>query len=175
MPAKAWPSMPFCLESSMRRDSERISFSIDSIARRGIASVMTWRISFNSLRNAAIDCSMPSGRCSASIWLVILSRYFSSPEKSGAAAACGAIDDAGGAMAGAIGGAAAGRHRPGCEIVKFALARSDFCNRKIERSGIERRRRAVNLRCRALDRLGLALRVLSDCEVLALRLFRRRV
>ena len=44
--------------SSMRRDSERISFSIDSIARRGIASVMAWRISASSLRKAAIDCSI---------------------------------------------------------------------------------------------------------------------
>ena len=44
--------------SSMRRDSERISFSIDSIARRGIASVMAWRISASSLRKTAIDCSM---------------------------------------------------------------------------------------------------------------------
>ena len=40
MPASAWPSLPFCLVSSMRRDSVRISFSINSIARRGIASVM---------------------------------------------------------------------------------------------------------------------------------------
>ncbi len=85
----------------MRRDSERISFSIDSIARRGIASVMAWRISFNSLRNAAIDCSILSGRCNASIWLVILSRCFSSPEKSGP-------DGGGGAIAGAIGGALRG-------------------------------------------------------------------
>ena len=74
MPARAWLSMPFCLVSSMRRDSERISFSIDSIARRGIASVMAARISVSSPRNAAIDCSIPSGRCSASIWLVILNR-----------------------------------------------------------------------------------------------------
>jgi len=37
---EAWVSLPLCLVSSMRRDSERISFSIDSIARRGIASVM---------------------------------------------------------------------------------------------------------------------------------------
>ena len=40
MPASVWPSLPFWRVSSMRRDSERISFSIDSIARRGIASVM---------------------------------------------------------------------------------------------------------------------------------------
>ena len=40
MPASAWPSMPLCRVSSIRRDSERISFSINSIARRGIASVM---------------------------------------------------------------------------------------------------------------------------------------
>ena len=40
MPASAWSSMPLWRVSSMRRDSERISFSIDSIARRGIASVM---------------------------------------------------------------------------------------------------------------------------------------
>ena len=40
MPASVWPSLPFWRLSSMRRDSERISFSIDSIARRGIASVM---------------------------------------------------------------------------------------------------------------------------------------
>ena len=30
MPASAWPSLPFCLVSSMRRDSVRISFSSDS-------------------------------------------------------------------------------------------------------------------------------------------------
>ncbi len=40
MPASVWPSLPFCRLSSMRRDSERISFSSDSISRRGTASVM---------------------------------------------------------------------------------------------------------------------------------------
>ena len=40
MPASAWSSLPLWRVSSMRRDSERISLSIDSIARRGIASVM---------------------------------------------------------------------------------------------------------------------------------------
>ena len=95
----------------MRRDSERISFSIDSIARRGIASVMAWRISANSLRNAAIDCSIPSGRCSASIWLVILIRWRSSEEKSGPGGAGGAIG--GGAIAGAITGAVGGALRGG--------------------------------------------------------------
>ena len=103
MPASAWLSVPLCRVSSMRRDSERISFSINSIARRGIASVMAWRISASSPRNAAIDCSIPSGRCSASIWLVILKRWRSSEEKSGPG---GAIGESG--MAGAIGGAARG-------------------------------------------------------------------
>ena len=88
----------------MRRDSERISVSIDSIARRGIASVMAWRISVSSTRNAAIDCSIPSGRCSASIWLVILNRWRSSEEKSGPAGAAGAA----GAIAGGVGGALRG-------------------------------------------------------------------
>ena len=45
---------------------------------------------------------MPSGRCSASIWLVILSRWRSSAEKSGPAGVAGA------GMAGAIGGALIG-------------------------------------------------------------------
>ena len=107
MPASAWPSVPLWRVSSMRRDSERISFSIDSIARRGIASVMASRISANSLRNAAIDCSMPSGRCSASIWLVILNRWRSSEEKSGPGGGAGAIGIAG-AMVGAAGGALRG-------------------------------------------------------------------
>ena len=40
MLASAWPSVPLWRFSSMRRASERTSFSIDSIARRGIASVM---------------------------------------------------------------------------------------------------------------------------------------
>ena len=84
----------------MRRASERISVSIDSIARRGIASVMAVRISVSSLRNAAIDCSMPSGRCSASIWLVILNRCRSSEEKSGPEGNAGAI---GGALRAGIG------------------------------------------------------------------------
>ena len=94
MPASAWPSVPLWRVSSMRRDSERISFSIDSIARRGIASVMAARMSASSERNAAIDCSIPSGRCSASIWLVILSRCRSSEEKSGPAGAAGCIGGA---------------------------------------------------------------------------------
>ena len=66
--------MPLCLVPSMRRDSDRISLSIDSIARRGIASVMAARISASSARKAAIDGSIPLGGCSASIWLVILNR-----------------------------------------------------------------------------------------------------
>ena len=94
MPASAWPSVPLWRVSSMRRDSERISFSIDSIARRGIASVMAARMSASSERNAVIDCSIPSGRCSASIWLVILSRCRSSEEKSGPAGAAGCIGGA---------------------------------------------------------------------------------
>ena len=90
--------MPLWRLSSMRRDSERISFSIELIARRGIASVRAARISPSSWRNAAIDCSI-SGRCSDSIWLVILNRCRSSAEKSGAGGG------GGGAIAGAIGGA----------------------------------------------------------------------
>ena len=140
MPASAWPSMPLWRVSSMRRDSERISFSIDSIARRGIASVMAWRISASSLRKAAIDCSIPSGRCSASIWLVILNRWRSSEEKSGPR------------RAGAVGGGAsrrrrrcdrrraARRHLPRRGVVEFALARGDFRDREIERGRAERRR-----------------------------------
>src|ERR1700686_4380527 len=127
----------------MRRDSERISFSIDSIARRGIASVMAWRISASSPRNAAIDCSIPSGRCNASIWLVILSKWRSSVEKSGPAG-----------IAGAIGGAPRGG------VIKFALARSDFCDREVQRPRIERRRGTIDLGRGALDQVGLALRVL---------------
>ena len=111
MPASALASMPFWRVSSMRRDSERISFSINSIARRGIASVMAARISASSLRNAAIDCSIPSGRCSASIWLVILNRWRSSAEKSGPGGGGGAIG--GGAIAGAITGAVGGALRGG--------------------------------------------------------------
>jgi hypothetical protein len=83
MPDRTWPSVPDERVSSMRRCSERISFSIDSIARRGIASVMAWRISASSLRKALIACSVLSGRWSDSIWLVILSRWRSSAEKSG--------------------------------------------------------------------------------------------
>ena len=88
----------------MRRDSERISFSIESIAWRGIASMMAARISPSSWRNAAIDCSI-SGRCSDSIWLVILNRCRSSAEKSGpGGGGSGAIAGATGG-GGAIGGA----------------------------------------------------------------------
>jgi len=83
--ASTWASVPFWRVSSIRRDSERISVSIESIAWRGIASVMAWRISASSLRKVAIDCSTWSGRCSASIWLVILSRCRSSEVKSGPA------------------------------------------------------------------------------------------
>src|ERR1700744_2151829 len=104
-------SIPFCLVSSIRRDRERISFSIDSIARRGIASVSAARISASSLRNVTIDCSIASGR-QASIWLVILIRYGSREEKYGPGVAvpmaaggiaAGGIAAAG--SAGAIGGA----------------------------------------------------------------------
>src|ERR1700687_5899426 len=147
MPARALPSMPLWRVSSMRPDSERISFSIDSIARRGIASVIAWRISVSSLRNAAIDCSIPSGRCSASIWLVILNRWRSSEEKSGAGGAAGAI--VGGALAGVTGGAhrrrAARRYLPRRGSIEFALARSDFRDREIERNRAERRGGTIDL------------------------------
>ena len=105
----------------MRRDSERISFSIDSIARRGIASVMAARISASSLRNAAIDCSVTSGRCNASIWLVILNRWRSSDEKSGPGGGGGD-----GFIAGAVGrlGAIGGALRRG--IARGATLSSSF-------------------------------------------------
>src|ERR1700749_2400659 len=106
MLANAWASLPVWGVSSIRRDSERISFSIDSMARRGIASVSAARISASSLRNVTIDCSIASGR-QASIWLVILIRYRSSEEKSapGVAAgmAAGGIAGAGIAAAGSVG------------------------------------------------------------------------
>ena len=168
MPASAWPSMPLWRVSSMRRDSERISFSINSIARRGIASVMAWRISASSLRKAAIDCSIPSGRCSASIWLVILNRWRSSEEKSGPGGRAGCRHGVAGIGRRAVGGALARRHLPRRGIVEFALARGDFRDREIERGRAERRRRAIDLGGGALDHLGLALRVLE------LGLFRRR-
>jgi len=71
-----------------------------------VASVMVARMSASSERNAAIDCSIPSGRCSASIWFVILSRCRSSEEKSGPAGAAGCIGGAigiAGATAAALG------------------------------------------------------------------------
>ena len=89
--------MPFCRLSSMRWASERISFSSDSMARRGNASVTTLRISPSSERNAAIDCSIPlSGRCSASIWLVMCDncRSIADALAAGAATAAGAIGGA---------------------------------------------------------------------------------
>src|SRR4051794_474835 len=49
------------------------------------------------------------------------------------------------------------------ETIKFALARSDFCDRKAERGGAERRRGAIDLGGRALDHLGLPLPVLKLC------------
>ena len=157
-----------CRSGGCRRcggDSERISFSINSIARRGIASVMAARISESSERNAVIDCSIPSGRCSASIWLVILSRCRSSEEKSGPAGAAGCIGGAIGMAHGCawqpLWGRAARRHRPRCGSIEFVLARRDFRDRKIERRRAERGRGAIHLAGRALDHLGLALLVLE--------------
>lgn len=122
MPVSTRLSMPFCLVSSIRRDSERISFSMDSIALRGIASVRAARISASSLRNAPIDCSIASGR-QASIWLVIFTRYRSSEEKSGPAGTAGmaeagiaAAGSAADGIAGAIGGALRGATGRGVEL-----------------------------------------------------------
>ena len=56
---------------------------------------------------------------------------------------------------------AARRHRPWRGTVEFVLARSDFCDRKIERRRAERRRGTIDLGGRALDHVGLALLVLQ--------------
>ncbi len=120
---------------------------------------MAARISDNSLRKAAIDCSTPSGRRSASIWLVMLIRCRSSEEKSGPGGRRGR-DRHRGRHGGGCRRRAARRHRPGRRTVEFVLARSDFRDREIERGGAERRRGAIDLGGGALDHLGLALLVL---------------
>ncbi len=56
---------------------------------------------------------------------------------------------------------AARRHRARRGRIKFALARSDFCDRKIERRRAERRGGTIDLGGCALDHLGLALLVLK--------------
>ncbi len=53
------------------------------------------------------------------------------------------------------------RYRPGRDIVEFVLARSDFCDRRVERDRAQRGRRAIDLASGALDHLGLALLVLK--------------
>ena len=54
-----------------------------------------------------------------------------------------------------------GRRRLGRSVIKFVLAGSDFRDREVERLRAERRGRTIDLSGRALDQVGLALRVLK--------------
>ena len=179
--ARGWPAPGRrCRSGGSRRSGATASgfrSRSNSIAWRGIASVMARRISASSVRKAAIDCSTWSGRCSASIWLVILSRCRSSEEKSGPAGmGAGAGAGAGGGIPVRMRQAARRRHRrrrlrhrrraarrhlPGRRTVQFVLARGDFGDRQIERRRAQRRRGTIDLRCGALDHLGLALPLLQ--------------
>ena len=100
-----------------------------SIARRGIASVMAARISASSWRKAVIDCSM-SGRCSDSIWLVILNRCRSSDEKSGPGGG------GGGGHRGCDRRRVARRHRARRRRVELVLARGDLGDRNVDEAGL---------------------------------------
>ena len=74
MPARAWLSMPFCLVSSMRLDSDSdlVFNRFDRAARHRLGDGGA-NFGQRPLK-AAIDGSTALGCCSASIWLVILKR-----------------------------------------------------------------------------------------------------